>query len=101
MEAQAERKAILPYFNVDHVDIMPSEGSKALGNSLNALICLSELLEGHSDSKDNGLDSGSVYGLAYLLRLIFANLNDKAYGSLMPLNSGNVTAYLKEQLAKE
>ena len=92
----SNNSVLFPKFSVKNAEIITAAGSGAICEAIASLHTLGTLL----DQYDNGaapLPEGHSYGLGCILKMIAHSLSDRAYGEMVPLDSGNVQSLLDGQ----
>ncbi len=91
----------LPAFRVNGADIIPSDGMDAIYDAFFALHALEQFLGGGDTTLGDPLPVNDRYGIAYILRLIGADVQARALDRLLVLNASTVRKLLEdEQTAK-
>ena len=98
MNTQTPDPITLPAFRVNGADIIPADGVMALHDAFMALHALEQYIGGGDEATlDAALPVHDRYGLAYVLRLIGADVQARALNKLLLLNSETVQKLLDDE----
>lgn len=81
-------------------ELLLENGTAALTSNTLALDTIALLLDKSSNDTES-LDSGYLYGLAHILKLISRELTENVYGKIVPLDAANLAALVKPEQKQE
>lgn len=98
--SKTSQTPILPPFRVSEkqAQIISADGEGTIADTIAALDALGTMFIYGGEHFLEKLDDGHTIGIGYIMRLLAERLNDKAYGSIVPLRSDTIQELLNDQI---